>query len=154
MQVSNNPYRFAGLTDFGVRDRLDQGVLGVVVTEVASATDAAELVRIAATGSPDRFHGWHQWDAPELEVRSRSGQIEAGVDGEALVLESPLRFRIWPGAVRVRLPRERPGPPSPKVRFNRTTLVRLARLTVQGIDPKTVDRLEQVADAGDRADVA
>jgi diacylglycerol kinase family enzyme len=149
VQVSNNPYRFAGLTDFGVRDRLDQGVLGVVVTQVDSAADAAELVRIAATGVPDRFHGWHQWETPELEVRSRQGPIEAGVDGEALVLESPLRFRIWPAAVRVRLSRERPGPPPPKVRLNRTTVVRLARLTIQGIDPKTVDRLEQVATTGD-----
>ncbi|MEZ5145086.1 MAG: diacylglycerol kinase family protein [Acidimicrobiales bacterium] len=139
VQVSNNPYRFEGLTDFGVRDGLDRGVLGVVVTEVAGAAAAAELVRLAATGSPDRFDGWHQWEATELEVRSRSGHIEAGVDGEAMVLDSPLRFRSWPGAVRLRLPRARPGPPPRRVRFNRTTMVRLLRLAFQGVDPRAIE---------------
>jgi hypothetical protein len=31
--------------------------------------------------------------------------VEVGLDGEALVLEPPLRFESMPGALRVRLPR-------------------------------------------------
>ena len=35
--------------------------------------------------------------------------MEVGVDGEALLLDPPLRFRILPGALRVRIPRHAPG---------------------------------------------
>jgi len=143
VQISNNAYRFDSLSAFGTRSELDRGVLGVVAATVASAADAADLVRVAATGSPERFHGWHHWTTDRLEVWAESGSIEAGVDGEALVLDSPLVLRSWPGAVRVRLPRRRRGPLPPAVRINRTTVVRLARLAAQGVDPKTVDALER-----------
>ncbi len=40
----------------------------------------------------------------------RSGQpVEIGIDGEALVLDPPIRFRILPGALRVRIPPHAPG---------------------------------------------
>jgi hypothetical protein len=32
-----------------------------------------------------------------------------GIDGEALLLDPPLRFRILPGALRVRIPAHAPG---------------------------------------------
>jgi len=44
------------------------------------------------------------WPAMEFEVRSH-GPVEVGLDGEALVLDPPLRFVSMPGALRVRLPR-------------------------------------------------
>ena len=37
----------------------------------------------------DRFTGWRQWAAPTFVVDS-SGPVEAGVDGEALLLDPPL----------------------------------------------------------------
>jgi hypothetical protein len=52
--------------------------------------------------------GWRQWQAPWVEVTS-SAPIAAGVDGEALVLPSPLRFEIRPAALRVRVARHAPG---------------------------------------------
>lgn len=151
VQISNNAYRFDSLSAFGTRARLDEGQLGVVAASVTSAADVADLVRVAATGSPDRFPGWHHWSVPRLEVWSEGGEIEAGVDGEALVLASPLVLRSWPGAVRIRLPRRRRGPVPPAVRVNRTTVVRLARLAVQGVDPKTADVLDRSVAAGERA---
>jgi hypothetical protein len=39
-----------------------------------------------------------------------SGQpVEIGIDGEALVLDPPIRFRTLPGALRVRIPLGAPG---------------------------------------------
>ena len=35
--------------------------------------------------------------------------MEVGLDGEALVLDPPIRFRTMPGALRVRLPVHAPG---------------------------------------------
>jgi hypothetical protein len=37
------------------------------------------------------------------------GAVPAGVDGEALTLEAPLRFAIRAGALRVRLAPQHPG---------------------------------------------
>jgi hypothetical protein len=44
-------------------------------------------------------------------VRS-GGPLEIGLDGEALVLDPPLRFGSLPGALRVRLPRSVGLPPA------------------------------------------
>lgn len=55
-------------------------------------------------GQVQHFAGWNEWTASQFEVDS-SGPVEVGVDGEALVLDPPLRFVIRPGAVTIRLPR-------------------------------------------------
>jgi hypothetical protein len=102
--VSNNPYDLARLRGGGTREHLDGGVLGVVSLRVSSAADAEKVAALEVAGQVQRFSGWDEWTTPELEVSS-SGPVEVGVDGEALVLEPPLRFAIRPGAVTVRLPR-------------------------------------------------
>ena len=45
-----------------------------------------------------------QFDCETFEVRSRSGKVFAGVDGEALELETPLRFSIHPAGLRMLVP--------------------------------------------------
>lgn len=101
--VSNNHYVLDHLGGMGSRPRLDSGQLGILAVEIASATQAAKLVSLNALGQPSRFEGWLEWSAPDFEVSS--GQpIAAGIDGEAVVLESPLRFTMKPGALTVLLP--------------------------------------------------
>jgi hypothetical protein len=51
---------------------------------------------------------WHQWSAPDFEVRSVD-QLPAGIDGEETILTAPLRFRILPSALRVRIAPKHPG---------------------------------------------
>ena len=51
---------------------------------------------------------WQQWSTPTFEVTS-SQPIPVGVDGEALVMDPPLRFLSRPGALRVRLAPQHPG---------------------------------------------
>jgi hypothetical protein len=51
---------------------------------------------------------WREWSAPALEVDA-DRPVPAGIDGEALVLDPPLRFRIRPGVLRVRIARKHPG---------------------------------------------
>jgi diacylglycerol kinase family enzyme len=105
--VSNNPYDLAHLRGGGTRERIDGGMLGVVSLRVNGAADAQKLAALEAAGQVRRFAGWQEWTTSELVVRS-AGPVEVGVDGEALVLEPPLRFAIRPGAVTVRLPRTAP----------------------------------------------
>lgn len=108
IQVSNNPYVLTRLSGFGSRARLDTGQLGIAAAEVNGATEVTQLVAAEAAGQIRRFRGWHEWAAPAFVVES--GQpVEAGVDGEALLLDPPLEFRILPGALRVRIPRHAPG---------------------------------------------
>jgi diacylglycerol kinase family enzyme len=109
--VSNNPYRLASLAGAGTRERIDTGLLGVLAARVRSATDVSKLVALELVGQGSRYPGILSWSIQEFEVRS-GGPVEVGLDGEALVLNSPLRFVSLPGALRVRLPRGVGLPPA------------------------------------------
>ena len=105
--VSNNPYQLAQLRGGGTRERLDGGTLGIVYVRVESAADAERLAALEVAGQVQRFAAWSEWTAPQFEVRS-GGPVEIGIDGEAMILEPPLRFVSRPGALTVRLPRTAP----------------------------------------------
>ena len=99
--ISNNPYELHHLRGGGRRTRLDAGVLGAASVTVSTAADVEALTALELTGRVDQFHGWREWTAPTIEVRS-TRPVEVGVDGEALVLDPPLRFVIRPAALTVR----------------------------------------------------
>ena len=101
--VSNNRYQLTHLSGAGTRERIDAGMLGVVAARVRGA-EVSKLVALELVGQAGRYPGLLSWSAPAFEVRS-AGPVEVGLDGEALVLEPPLRFASLPGALRVRLPR-------------------------------------------------
>ena len=101
--VSNNPYVLNRIVGAGSRPRMDTGELGIVAVQITSAAQAGRLVSLEAVGQVRRFEGWLEWTAPEFVVES-GDRVAAGIDGEAVWLEPPLRFRIEPGALRIRLP--------------------------------------------------
>ena len=96
--VSNNRYRLGRAVGSGTRPRIDDGLLGI--TAVAAPTGRGEN---RTAQRPLRA-----WSATSFEVDA-DRRIAAGIDGEALVLEAPLRFRIRPGVLRVRIARKHPG---------------------------------------------
>jgi diacylglycerol kinase family enzyme len=108
MLISNNRYQLDRLGGFGSRVRMDTGKLGIVVLRVRTAADVAELMAAQTAGTVSRYRGWREWEAETFEVHSASS-IEAGVDGEALRFDSPLRFEIVPAALRVRVAPHHPG---------------------------------------------
>jgi diacylglycerol kinase family enzyme len=93
VMVSNNSYRLGKVIGSGTRPRIDDGQLGIAVLEVP------------AGGGRPRFR---QWETPTFVVDS-TGPVPAGVDGEALKIDPPLRFAIRPGALRVRIAPQHPG---------------------------------------------
>jgi Diacylglycerol kinase catalytic domain len=99
--VSNNSYRLGRILGSGTRPRIDAGRLGIVIAG-------------AAGGSRWR-RPWRQWTAAAFEVDA-DHPVAAGIDGEAMKLEPPLRFHIRPGVLRVRIARRHPGA-SPSVRL-------------------------------------
>jgi diacylglycerol kinase family enzyme len=106
--VSNDPYQLVQLGGRGTRERIDTGVLGVVAVAIADAAAASRFAALEATGQLRRFPGWLEWSAPRFEV-SADRPVEVGVDGEALMMDSPVVFQSRPGALRVRLPRRKVG---------------------------------------------
>jgi diacylglycerol kinase family enzyme len=102
IQVSNNPYVLSSVTGFGSRARLNAGVLGVATLSINRTSDVNRLVAMEAAGHPERYGGWRQWTARDLEVRGPPS-LAAAVDGEACTWEPPLRFVIRPETLRVRI---------------------------------------------------
>ena len=83
--VSNNRYSL-DVFSLGERERLDEGALHLYVA-----------------------HGWlpRTWEerpGTAFTVDARAGRLRAAIDGEPEQLETPLRFEIAPGALRVLLP--------------------------------------------------
>jgi diacylglycerol kinase family enzyme len=103
--VSNNPYGSGDVAGLSRRPRLDRGVLGVLAVKVESAADAANLVR------GGRTHSILRTTSAEVVVDADAASLPVGVDGEALLLPTPVDCRIRPAALRVRVPRNRPGVP-------------------------------------------
>jgi diacylglycerol kinase family enzyme len=109
--VSNDVYHLESMTGFGTRPRIDDGVLGVVTVKVDRARDIPALVTAEATGHIQGFRGYRAWSTREFVVDSAEPLVDVGVDGEALRLAPPLRFRSLPHALRVRTPLSARGVP-------------------------------------------
>jgi len=128
--VSNNRYELHTIGGLGTRERLDEGVLGVVAIQVEGAKDVTVLVGLQAAGQAHKFEGWLEWTAPQFRIDS-DGPVEIGLDGEAMKLDPPLVFETKPGVLRVRIPRHALGrsPAAATVHvLAQSTLVALGRV--------------------------
>ncbi len=124
--VSNNRYRLGRAVGSGTRPRIDDGLLGITVV-------GAPVGRGTGGRLPQR--PWREWTAPAFEVES-DDPVAAGIDGEAAMLEPPLRFQIHARVLRARIARAHPGA-SPSARMPdslASTLGALARIAA-GRDP-------------------
>lgn len=106
--VSNNPYGMNDIAGLDRRARLDAGALGVAAVTVNSALQAIELLG----GVHSR--GLTALTAGEVVVDADTPQIPVGIDGETVMMPTPVRCAIRPKILRVRVPRNRPGVPRPK----------------------------------------
>ena len=123
--VSNDPYGMGDVAGLGRRARLDAGTLGMVAIRVDSARQAVELVR--------RGHGTGltTLTAEQVTVDADAPQIPVGIDGETVMLPTPVRCTIQPRALRVVVPKERPGVPAPKPALEWPRLRQLASFRAQ-----------------------
>ena len=124
--VSNNRYRLGSAVASGTRPRLDRGRLGIAVMSPTTANE---------DGGTSVHLGMHQWTDSRFRIDSEE-PVPAGIDGEAAVLDPPLRFRTRPGALRVRIAPAHPGAsPSALVPDSALeTLETLARFALTGTD--------------------
>jgi diacylglycerol kinase family enzyme len=94
--VSNNRYRLGRAVGSGTRPRIDDKLLGITVASLPAG--GRRLIQ----------RPWREWSTPTFEVDA-GGPIAAGIDGEAVTLDTPLRFKILPAALRVRIAAAHPG---------------------------------------------
>ena len=92
--VSNNVYRLGKAIGSGARPHLDAGELGVAVMGAPTTSGHRQPLQ--------------QWTTREFVIDS-DGEVPLGVDGEALMMPTPLTIRIRPGALRVRIAPQHPG---------------------------------------------
>ena len=118
--VSNNPYGTGDIAGLGRRARLDRGTLGVVGVTVASAAQAAGLLR------GRHATGLSVLTTRQIEIRADAPHIPVGVDGESIAIPTPVTCTVSPQALRVWVPRDRPGVPKPKPQRDWARLRRLA----------------------------
>lgn len=118
--VANNPYGTGDIAGLSRRGRLDGGVLGVVAVKVSSAGQAIGLLR------GTRGTGLTVLTTKSVEVTADAPAIPVGIDGEAVSMPTPVRCAIRPGALRVWVPKDRPGVIPPKPALNWAALRRLA----------------------------
>ncbi|MEV4637565.1 diacylglycerol kinase family protein [Actinoplanes sp. NPDC049548] len=122
--VSNNPYGSDDVAGLGRRPRLDGGVLGVLAVTLRGAGDAAALV-----GGRRWSKGVVARTVTEATISADVPSVPVGIDGEAVMMPAPIRCSVRPGALRVRVPRRRPGVPAPAAEVDWTRLRRLALST-------------------------
>jgi diacylglycerol kinase family enzyme len=118
--ISNDPYQGGDIAGLSRRTRLDAGTLGVVAVTVDSAVQAAGLLRRGGG------HGLARFTAGEVTVEADVAEIPVGIDGETIMMATPVRCAIRPRALRVRVPRDRPGIRPPKPALDWPTLRQLA----------------------------
>jgi diacylglycerol kinase family enzyme len=121
--ISNNPYEIGDPAGLGRRARLDGGMLCVMAITVDSAAQAASLLRVRGSG------GLRTLIAHEVVIDADAYHIPVGVDGESVLMPTPVHCEIRPGALRVRVPRHRLGPPKPRASKNLDLLRRQALST-------------------------
>jgi diacylglycerol kinase family enzyme len=113
--VANNPYGTGDIAGLSRRARLDAGLLGVIGVKVRNVQQAVDLLR------GRRAVGVRVLNTKKIEITADAPQIPVGVDGEALSMSTPVVCTISPGALRVWVPRDRPGvvPPKPPINWAR-----------------------------------
>ena len=100
--VGNNRYESQGF-NIGQRSALDEGQLWICRAPPASRSRLLVLAIKHVFGSA-RVSDLEIFDAHGISVRTRASRLAVATDGEVILLEPPLHYRIQPGALKVIVP--------------------------------------------------
>ena len=105
--VGNNRYEIEG-AHMGGRSRLDGGRLWICRAPHAGLWTLLHLAVKALLGRVPHG-GFDAVDGEQCEVRAKRGHLRVSADGEVISLETPLHYRIRPGALGVIVPTDVPS---------------------------------------------
>lgn len=102
--IGNNAYTLSGF-DIAARRSLSEGQLSVhVATNSRRMTLVWLFARAAVVGLDSSAAGLDLLMTSEVEIRSGARRLRVALDGEIAMIETPLRYRSRPGALRVSVP--------------------------------------------------
>jgi diacylglycerol kinase family enzyme len=101
--VGNNEYRMAGL-QAASRESLTGGHLAVYLMNAGGRGGLLRLAWQVFWRGADQVRELDLLLVKEIVIETRRRMLQVAIDGEVVVLPSPLRYRSLPGAVRVTVP--------------------------------------------------
>lgn len=102
--VGNNEYRMVGL-QAGSRESLVSGRLALYVLNAGGRVGLLKLGWQVMLKGAEQVKELDLLTVEQATVETRRQRIPVALDGEVVVLESPLEYRIRPSALRVHVPR-------------------------------------------------
>ena len=103
--IGNNEYQMERL-NIGVRECLDQGRLSLYITNRTSRWGLIRLACRALCGRLREDKDFLALCTKEVRIQTRHKRLRVAFDGEVDVMETPLHYRVAPGALRVIVPAE------------------------------------------------
>ncbi len=110
MVVSNNPYEFARWDRLGQRRHLDTGKLQVSVLDAGTLDELQRLITRTLLGAVEFRPVLRHWTSERLQTGLHGEVMRAGVDGEPITLEAPLRFAKATSPSCTSTPRQKTAP--------------------------------------------
>jgi diacylglycerol kinase family enzyme len=101
--VANNEYRMAGI-NANTRESLAQGRLALYVLNAEQRPGLLRLAWQVLLQGGEQMDELDLLTVEEATVETRRRRLQVATDGEVFPLESPLNYRIKPGALRVHVP--------------------------------------------------
>jgi diacylglycerol kinase family enzyme len=102
--IGNNEYLMEGFS-IGARARLDAGTLSLYVAQQPGRLGLLRFALRALLGTLAQDRDFDVLRASEMEVKTRRKSIRVATDGEVTLMQSPLRYRVLPGALTVIVPK-------------------------------------------------
>lgn len=101
--IGNNKYSMEGF-EIGAREKLDCGTLSLYLTQGMGRFGLLRLALLALLRRLDYERDFDQLLAPEFVVRTGHARLRVATDGEITMMDTPLRYRVLPGALHVAVP--------------------------------------------------
>ena len=105
--VGNNEYEME-LYNIGRRPALDQGKLSVYFLHRGGRLGVIMLLMRTITGSVKQWRDFEQVLSETVSIQTRRKRMHVAFDGEVATVETPLKYKIVPKALRVLVPRPEP----------------------------------------------
>lgn len=102
--IGNNEYSMEGFS-IGERERLDGGQLSLYVVQGTGRFGLFRLALRALFGKLRQAKDFDVLLAKRILIETRHKRLHVAMDGEVTVMETPLHYRIRPGALRVIVPK-------------------------------------------------
>jgi diacylglycerol kinase family enzyme len=101
--VGNNAYAMEGF-EIGKRDALDSGQLSLYLTQRMGRFGLLQLAFMALVQRLQQARDFDALAAREFTVHTRHRHLRVSTDGEVMMMQTPLHYRIRPGALTVMVP--------------------------------------------------